>query len=475
MAFGSKKKSAEFVKSVAELKSVDYSKADPQLRAIYERLSGGREKLEGVLAKNLNAVRQISSLDLFLESETEHMMEISNLISDATQNIHQATSKATVVAGDVARAHEGLTNTIVEASGEAETVYNKIRDEQQELTAIKNLSTEAIDLSKNMEEDMNELLEIINHMNEVISGITAISEQTNLLALNASIEAARAGEAGRGFAVVAEEIRQLAEQTKQLTGNMGDFVEGIRNASQKSSGSVTGTTEALSGINDKISSVWQLNEENKGSVGKITDSISALAAVSEEISSSTDEMESQTSRIEEQCSGLKDDSDKLLSVSENLKNVLEPVSDVEKDLDEVAKILGELGQDAFYMIDNRRFTEYIRTAVTAHTEWLEELKDIVKKREVRPLQLDETKCGFGHVYHALAPQSREVLAVWNGLGAKHKKFHSYGSDAINAIFHGDYARAEKVCGEAERDSKELLKNYQRSRKASRETRMKAFW
>lgn len=75
---------------------------------------------------------------------------------------------------------------------------------------------------------MNALFDVIARMNEVIAGIDAISMQTNLLALNASIEAARAGEAGKGFAVVADEIRGLAEQTQKLTGDMGNFVEGIR-------------------------------------------------------------------------------------------------------------------------------------------------------------------------------------------------------------------------------------------------------
>ena len=90
---------------------------------------------------------------------------------------------------------------------------------------------------------------------------------------------------------MADEIRGLAEQTQKLTGDMGSFVEGIKDASQKSTRSATSTIEALGDMTERIENVWEINNENQSHVSKVDESISSLAAVSEEISSSMAEME----------------------------------------------------------------------------------------------------------------------------------------------------------------------------------------
>ena len=103
-----------------------------------------------------------------------------------------------------------------------------IHNSEKELTTITELSTSAISNAKDMKADIQGLIAVIQDVNEAVRAINSISSQTNLLALNASIEAARAGDAGRGFTVVAEEIRELANETKSLTGKMDAFLTSIQ-------------------------------------------------------------------------------------------------------------------------------------------------------------------------------------------------------------------------------------------------------
>lgn len=453
MIFG--KKQNDLVQSVAKLQDADYSK-QPALGEIYSRISDGRVSFEKAFSNDIQAVMEISSLELSLKHHANNMSVLSNNVADATAVISDAASESSAIAGQVNEQHEELTNTIIEASEETDSVHKAIESSQAELTTVKKLSDQTIEVSKEMQADMNELLNVINQMNEVISGINAISNQTNLLALNASIEAARAGDAGRGFAVVADEIRSLAEETQKLTDKMGNFVAGIKTASEKTNTSTTQTIQVLNTMTEKIVSVWESNDKNQQHLAKVNDNISSLAAVSEEISSSMAEMEAQAERIEEQCIALKDDTHNMRDTISEMEQVTAPIAGIEKTLDTAARIMGDMTKDPFYDLTNEEFKKYVESAITAHGTWLSKLKDMVDSRTILPLQQNSSKCGFGHFYYAITPKNPELVAIWKPMEEKHKKFHNFGTDAIKAIFNEDYAKAEAVYKEAEHYSEDLI-------------------
>lgn len=438
------KKKAVLMRAVSELKDADYS-SNPELDRIYRRLLTGRRQFAEVLEKNINAVMQISSLDLTMQHQTEKILDISRKVSDATETIFGSSG------GGSNNQHEELTNTIVRVSEQTDEVYRKIEAGQSELTTIRDLSEQTISVSRQMQTDMDELVKIIGHISEVVSGINSISMQTNLLALNASVEAARAGEAGKGFAVVASEIRALAEQTQNLTRDMGAFVENMKSASSQSVQSSNSTIEALGTMTEKIKNVWELNNESQQYVSQVNNSVSSIATVSEQISNSMKVMETQ----------LKDSTEFMRKVGEELRQSTQPVVGIEKTLDETVKQMGGMTKDAFFHLEKEEFAQYMKQAISSHYTWLGNLKKMVDTQTVIPLQLDSSKCGFGHFYYAMTPEIPGVLPIWQGLGPKHQKFHRYGAAVINAIQSQDYLEAEHVYREAENYSRELIADMER--------------
>ena len=144
----------------------------------------------------------------------------------------------------------------------------------------------------------------VNRINELTNTILDISNQTNLLALNASIEAARAGEAGKGFAVVAEEIRVLADSSKNTANSIqeisviiNDSVQTLSEYSSKiveyindviikdydsfatSSVEYKTTTEA---INESMKDMLNKINEIGSSVSNMTESFNTISSVVEE-------------------------------------------------------------------------------------------------------------------------------------------------------------------------------------------------
>jgi methyl-accepting chemotaxis protein len=133
-------------------------------------------------------------------------------------------------------------------------------------------------------ERVAELANAAARIGDVVELINAIAGQTNLLALNATIEAARAGEAGRGFAVVASEVKALAEQTAKATGEIGQQIGGIQNATEESVGSIKEIGETIARMSEIASAIASAVEEQSSATREISRNVQQAAHGTQEVS-----------------------------------------------------------------------------------------------------------------------------------------------------------------------------------------------
>lgn len=175
--------------------------------------------------------------------------------------------------------------------------YNRSAEQiMEELIQISSQSGVAIEEVKKQTELTNQSAQKIRTATEIIAGI---SSQTNLLALNASIEAARAGEHGRGFAVVAEEIRILADQSRESTEQINSVVNALIDNSNVSVEITGKVSEAFAKQSLKI----QDTEEIFKSLNR---EIEQVGSAVDEISSETRDLEAHKSVIESGVTSLTD-------------------------------------------------------------------------------------------------------------------------------------------------------------------------
>jgi len=166
-------------------------------------------------------------------------------------------------------------------------------------------------ITKNTVSKIHELEERTKEISNFVSIVNGISEQTNLLALNASIEAARAGEHGKGFAVVAEEVRKLAEQSKQASEdinrivstivddtedtvkNMDTSFENLDNnivVAEKTHVIMNEVVKMMTSVEKNILDMTELSKKQNDRVNITKEAVEEATSASERISSSTQEV-----------------------------------------------------------------------------------------------------------------------------------------------------------------------------------------
>lgn len=192
------------------------------------------------MAENLRqSVKDINEGVSMLSSTASEILAATTQVASSTAETSTAISETTTTVGEVQQ-----------ASKQSAQKAKNVADSSQRVALVSNEGQKAVEESiigmSKIREQMESIAQTVVRLSEqsqsiggIIASVTDIADQSNLLSVNAAIEAAKAGEQGKGFSVVAQEIKNLANRSKQATLQ----VRNILNDIQKATGAVVMATE----------------------------------------------------------------------------------------------------------------------------------------------------------------------------------------------------------------------------------------
>jgi methyl-accepting chemotaxis protein len=296
---------------------------------------------------SLLAVVTTLSIGFYLSrSITRQLRETINQLSSSSSEILATTTQVASGAAETASAVSETTATVEEVKQTAGVSSQKakyVSESAQKVAQVSQSGRKSVDSAiqgmQRVQEQMESIAGSIVRLSEqsqaigeIIASVNDLAEQSNLLAVNAAIEAAKAGEQGKGFAVVAQEIKSLAEQSRQATTQ----VRGILGDIQKATGAAVLATEQG---NKAVEGGMKQSTEAGESIRVLAESVAEAAQAAIQIAASS----------QQQMVGM----DQVAAAMENIKQASVQNVSGTRQAEVAAQSLHELGQKLSAMIGGK--------------------------------------------------------------------------------------------------------------------------
>lgn len=208
--------------------------------------------------------------------------EILGAVNRHTESAGQQSAAIAQTSATVHELRAAADATARRAREVAERAGDSVRVSDQGTAAVASIADAMQDIRARVEGIAAEILTLSQRAQQIgviTDTVNSLADRSNLLALNATIEAARAGEAGKGFAVVADQVRQLAEQSKEATSKVETILSEVEEAT---AAAVAASQEGAAVVERGL----RLTQEADEGIRSLTEIIRASSDAAEEIAAS---------------------------------------------------------------------------------------------------------------------------------------------------------------------------------------------
>jgi methyl-accepting chemotaxis protein len=252
----------------------------------------------------------VSSISLASENANRRADQMENL----GQSMLIQSAEVATAAGQSATAMTDAADTSVSMANEISNAMDMIKQSAASFE-------DAIERVENQMDSANRLETSSQQIASIVDMIREVSNRTNLLALNATIEAARAGDAGRGFAVVAQEVKSLANQTRQATDDIAARISDLQNASQETVHSYGAISQIVKGVQATAANLTQRMDQQNQLLNVITSHVHETALTAETMAKNIDSVSGSAQLVADEISAMRGNHAGLESQTANLQHV----------------------------------------------------------------------------------------------------------------------------------------------------------